>query len=91
MRYLVFGEMKKGIMDKDFLKEVYAIQEKRQEKGETMNTLFASHAFLTEPSKGFAVYEAENEEEIIKHQRAYGHLMKMKYIPIVEISKLMVI
>lgn len=87
MKYIVFAEKKEGFSYENAMEKMLAIEKERRERGEAVKTLFPDHAFLTEPNKGFGVLEFEDEIDILRYERDYGPIVKLKFIPIVEGSK----
>jgi len=84
MKYIAFWEHKD--FTPESVQKQLAIHKERGEKGEHVKTIFPPHLFLTE-SKGFIIFESDDEMEIMKYHRDYSPVLKIKVIPIVEGSK----
>ena len=80
MKYIAYWEYD----PKDTSKVIDKI--KKRKGSYTIETLFPSH-YLIGRTKGFTIFEAEDEMEIVKFSSYYAPEAKMEIFPIVETSK----
>ena len=80
MKYISYWEYDQK--DNDIIVEKI----KKRKGAYTIKTLFPSH-FLIGRSRGFTIFEVEDEMEIVKFSSYYAPEAKMEIFPIVETSK----
>ena len=86
VKYILFVECKPENLDK-WIKKTIQQSEERQKFPDKYPKLVMGNQFMGNITKAFVLYEVENEEQIINHELFWTGILKMKWIPILDPTK----